>query len=217
VADKNRPSQGGSRRVTPKSTPSTKGRRIRSRDVLVVALLTAGLLAGLVMAVFGAGGQSDPTTTTSTSTDANGEATSATLPLDDLSLGAIESWSGLEVPDGAEDFLTARMGDSQLDVTFTMPSEDEAAFVAGSGLSEPQPGERQILHSSPLWKLNPGDDDEGTASDTPEADDPSTSEGPIPAVVIRGVADRHDDVLRAVELVDEGPGTVRVRIVLTAA
>ena len=51
MADKNRPSQGGSRRVTPKSTPSTKGRRIRSRDVLVVALLTAGLLAGLVMAV----------------------------------------------------------------------------------------------------------------------------------------------------------------------
>ena len=74
-----------------------------------------------------------------------------------------------------------------------MAPEEEAAFIEASGLPEPVDDERVILHSSPLWKLNPDD-----------------------AAVIRGAADDAGAVERAVELVDEGD-RVRARVVIISA
>lgn len=211
----------GSRRVTPRATPAAPARRVRPRDVIVVALLVAGLLAGTLLVIFGGDTSTDPTTTDPAEAGAQG----GTLPLDDLSLEAVEGWSGLRVPDGAEGFLTARVGEGQLDVTFTMSPEDEASFIEGSGLPEPEPGQRKILHTSPLWKLNPGAED-AEPPEPPEPQEeaggtdgagPTTTAPPVTSLEIRGAADRHGDVVRAVELVEEEPGTIRARIVLTAA
>jgi hypothetical protein len=139
----------------------------------------------------------------------------ASIPTDDLSLAAVEGWSGLDIPEAAEGFLTARAGADQLDLTFTMAPEDEQAFVRSSALPEPLPGRRYVLHSSPLWKLNPGSDD---APDTPDDSPTDTEVGPtVPAPVIRGTADSRAGITRVVELVDEAPGVVRARVVLTVS
>lgn len=114
-----------------------------------------------------------------------------TLAIDDLSIAGVEELSGLDVPEEATDFLTARLEDDrQLDVTFTMPPGAEASFLSGSRLPPLAEGARVLLHASPLWKLNP----DGT---------------------LRGAADVSDGVNRAVELVPEGD-RVRVRITLQA-
>lgn len=130
---------------------------------------------------------SGPSTTVPT-----GSETGPTLPLDDTSQEAVEKLSGLEFPTGTADFLSARLDDgTQLDVTFTMPPADQAAFVTASGLPELESGQRVVTHSSPLWKLNP----EGTIS---------------------GAADTNGSVGRAVEVVPEGD-RLRARVVITPA
>lgn len=177
--------------------------------MIIVAVLLAGLLSGLVLVVVGGG---TPTPTTA-------EGTSGTLP-GDLSRESVEAWSGLVLPPSAEEFLTATVG-SQLDVTFTMAPEDVDTFVEGSALPAPQPERRVVLHSSPLWKLNPTADPdrdagEGAETGTPagesEADDAETA---VPSSEIRGVTDVRGTVGRSVELVPEG-GLVRARVVLLA-
>jgi hypothetical protein len=187
---------------------------------VIIGLLLLGLVAGVVLVV--TGGSADDDTP-----DADGTEPTATLPFDRVSMADIEEWSGLDVPDDAEGFLTARVGDGQLDVTFAMASDDEAGFVSGSALPEPVAGERQVLHSSPLWKLNPGaesDEDSPATEPTAPADstDTTLAEAPdadtevVADVAVRATADTHEDIRRAVELVDEGTDTVRARIVLTA-
>lgn len=205
----------------------TRRPRIRRRDVIAIALLGAGLAAGLLLVVFG--GADEPA---GRGADGDADAPTGTLPLDDVTAAGIERWSGLDLPAETSDLLTARVGEAQLDLTFTMAPEDEAAFVEGSGLPELQPGRRYVLHSSPLWRLNPGGDT-STASSTapgapsdsgstvaPERPEPDGSTAPegstAPAPVVRGAADVHDGVARAVELVEES-GRVRARIVLTPA
>jgi len=117
------------------------------------------------------------------------------LPLDDLSQPAVAELGGLAVPTDATEFLTARLDDDrQLDITFTMPAAAVDAFVQGSGLPEPVADQRVVLHSSPLWKLNP---DAGTP--------------------VSGTNDTAGEVNRSVELVSEGDGVVRARVVLTSA
>lgn len=179
----------------------------RRRDVVIVALLVAGLLGSLVLVIFGG---SDPAALPD---DAGGR---PSLPVEDLSLAGIAEWSGLAIPADAADFLTARPSDTQLDVTFTIPAEDEDDFVEASGLDAPVAGARLVLHSSPLWKLNPGSDDETGSTDVP-ATDPTVSSTVAEGPEIRGVADVHDGITRVVELYDESPGVVRARIVLTPA
>lgn len=124
--------------------------------------------------------------------DAGDGDTSATLDLSDTSQAGVETLTGLEFPEGTNGFLTARLeDDSQLDITALIPAEQESAFLAASGLEQPEAGRAVITHSSPLWELEPG----GT---------------------VRGVSDRHEDLLRRVELLDE-EGAVRVRAVVTPA
>ncbi|MFV0318009.1 MAG: hypothetical protein ACK5O2_13745 [Microthrixaceae bacterium] len=114
------------------------------------------------------------------------------LPIGNTDMASVEELAAIEVPGGAQDFLTARLDDdTQLDVTFTIDPTDEAGFIDGSGFTEPVDGERVITHSSPLWDLNV----DGT---------------------VRGVADTAGGVTRAVELLGEGERT-RVRLVLTRA
>ncbi len=156
----------------------------------VVAL--ALVVLGIVLVV--AGGDDDaaaPSSTTSTTVRTGDGPTPVTLPLRDTSEAALSDLTGLVLPAGSSDFLTARLADgTQLDITFTIPADAVDAFVSASGLPAPVAGRRVVDHSTPLWKLNP----EGTIS---------------------GAADRHGTVARAVELVPEG-GRVRVRVVVTA-
>lgn len=153
-----------------------------------VALLVLAVV-GLVLVL--TGGDDGEAAGGEVSTTSGPQRPRSTLPLDDLSVAGVEQLSGLAIPDDAADFLTAKLAQNrQLDVTFTMDAEDVEAFAADSGLPPLAPDARVILHSSPLWKLNPG--------------------GPI-----RGAADVRDGVNRAVELVDED-GRVRARISLQA-
>lgn len=190
--------------------------RVRTRDLVIVGVLLLGLLAGLVLVI--TGGASAP--------PEESVATRATLP-EDTSLDALEEWAGFAFPEGTTDLLTARPGAEQLDVTFTLPSEAEQAFVEGSGLPELVLGERQVLHSSPLWRLNAGEDDQesggqGSGEGTTTSTAPSTAEPPTsasttaPQPEIRGANDVHEGVRRAVEVLEESPGTLRVRAVLVA-
>ena len=156
---------------------------------LLGALAVVLVVVGIVLVVTGDDEPTGPSTTTTTVAD--GQAPTATLPLDDTS---VEGVSSLVVPDGAKDFLTAATENkAQLDVTFTLPSDQVDAFVSGSGFPALAEGEKVVTHSSPLWKLNP----EGTES------------GAADSVTVDGVT-----VVRAVETVPEGD-RVRVRLVLT--
>lgn len=159
---------------------------------LLGALAVVLVVVGIVLVVTGDDEPTGPSTTTTTVAD--GQAPTATLPLDDTSVEGVSSMAGLVVPDGAKDFLTAATENkAQLDVTFTLPSDQVDAFVSGSGFPALVEGEKVVTHSSPLWKLNP----EGTES------------GAADSVTVDGVT-----VVRAVETVPEGD-RVRVRLVLT--
>lgn len=159
---------------------------------LLGALAVVLVVVGIVLVVTGDDEPTGPSTTTTTVAD--GQAPTATLPLDDTSVKGVSSMAGLVVPDGAKDFLTAATENkAQLDVTFTLPSDQVATFVSGSGFPALAEGEKVVTHSSPLWKLNP----EGTES------------GAADSVTVDGVT-----VVRAVETVPEGD-RVRVRLVLT--
>jgi len=159
---------------------------------LLGALAVVLVVVGIVLVVTGDDEPTGPSTTTTTVAD--GQAPTATLPLDDTSVEGVSSMAGLVVPDGAKDFLTAATENkAQLDVTFTLPSDQVEAFVSGSGFPALVEGEKVVTHSSPLWKLNP----EGTES------------GAAGSVTVDGVT-----VVRAVETVPEGD-RVRVRLVLT--
>ncbi len=161
----------------------------RRRNIVVAIVLGVGLVVGVALVV--TGGDDPPPTTTEAPTTAP----LAPLPLDDLSGAAISEFTGLVVPADATDFLTARLDDDrQLDLTFVTTPEGAATFVEASGLPEPVPDERIVLHSSPLWKLNPEDE-----------------------VSLRSTQDTTDGIRRVVELLESTDGTVRARVVITSA
>lgn len=161
--------------------------------------LAAGLALGIGLVIIG-GNEADtpaPSTTTAPATEGDAPASTATpgvtLPLTDLSAAAVSQLTGLVFPADMTEFLTAKLDtDTQLDVTFVMPTASTAAFLADSGLPAPTADERLILHSSPLWKLNP---DEGTTLSSTQGD--------------------AGGVRRVVELLGDGSGTIRARIVIT--
>jgi hypothetical protein len=162
----------------------------RRRNIVVAIVLGVGLVVGVALVVTGGGG-TDATTTTQAPTTAP----TAPLPLDDLSSAGISGFTGLIVPADATDFLTARLdSDRQLDLTFVTTPEGAASFIEASGLPEPVADERIVLHSSPLWKLNPEDE-----------------------VSLRSTQDTVDGVHRAVELLESTDGSVRARVVITSA
>ncbi len=116
-----------------------------------------------------------------------------TLPLDDLSVTALSELAGLNFPTDMTEFLTSRRDTNrQLDLTFVIPTTSAATFLADSGLPAPVANKRIVLHSSPLWKVNP---EEGSTL--------SSSQG------------KFGSVNRAVELVGEGPDLIRARVVIT--
>ena len=180
--------------------------RPRGRTNLVIGLvLFAGLVLALGLIILGGGDDTsdedaDPTSSTTTSTLAT-PPPGVTLPLEQLSASAVAQLTGLAFPPDMTDFLTARLdGDTQLDVTFVMPEAAVAEFIESSGLPAPTADERLVLHSSPLWKVYP---DVGTTlSSTADTTDPT---------------DTTDSVRRVVELIGDGSGTIRARIVITPA
>lgn len=175
--------------------------RGRANGLIAIALL-AGLVLGLGLIFLPADSSDDAPdrepSPEATLADEDPDATDpptpgVTLPLQDLSADAVEEFTGLRFPADMTEFLTAKLdSNTQLDITFDMPTASTEAFLSESGLPAPTPDERLILHSSPMWKLNP---DEGTTLSS------STS-------VAEGVR-------RVVELVGDGSGTIVVRIVVT--
>lgn len=176
----------------------------RLLPVLLGAAAVALVVIGVVLVVTdtdtetpapapdGRSGGTDATDATPGGT-ADGSAPAVTLPLQDTSQAAVEDLTGLVLPAGTADFLTAQLDDgTQLDVTFTIPVAAADSFVSASGLPTPVEGDRVVIHSSPLWKLNP----EGA---------------------IRGALDTSGQVSRAVELVPEGTDRLRARVVITPA
>ncbi len=113
-----------------------------------------------------------------------------------MSAGAVTKLTGLVFPAAMTNFLTAELeGGSQLDITFVMAADQVPDFVKSSGLPEPAQDKRLILHSSPLWKLNPDED-----------------------TTLSSAQDDHGDVHRVVELLtnkETGADHVRARIVIT--
>ncbi len=173
----------------------------RTRNSLIGALLAAGLVVGLFLVVTGADDTDDTDENVPTEGTSKDPATSVVErggPLElpaELTQDAVAALSGLAIPATATEFLTARLDDDrQLDVTFVLPADSVDAFVTESGLPEPEDDRRVVLHSSPLWKLNP---DDGTT--------------------IRGTSDSVDGVNRSVELLVAEDGSVRARVVLTSA
>jgi hypothetical protein len=168
------------------------------KDVLVAIFLVAGLALGVGLVVLGSE-DSDAPSAPSTTAEAEDQTPvrtatpGVTLPLSDLSEAAVSELSGLVFPADMSEFLTAKLDtDTQLDVTFVMPAASTAAFVADSGLPAPTADERLILHSSPLWKLNP---DEGTTLSSTQGD--------------------AGGVHRVVELIGDDSENIRVRVVVT--
>ncbi len=191
------------------TAPRTGATR-RRNNLIVLVVLLAGLVLGMTLVVFGGDGDDDatadgpvlggtqPVDDDVTAPGIEGEDDPrGVLPLDDVefTVAGIEEYTGIVVPDDAEGFLTGRLdNDRQLDVTFLFPAEDEAEFLEASQLPEPVEGQRVVLHGSALWDLNPPG-----------------------GVEIRGATDTFDDVRRAFELVEETPGVLRARIVITSA
>lgn len=158
------------------------------RRRLLGAATVVIVVVGIVLVV--TGGDDAPTAPSTTTTSlAPGETPTPTLALSDTSMAGVAELAGLALPDSTSDFLTAAPeGRTQLDVTFTLATDDLDGFVSGSGF--PALGDKRVItHSSPLWKVNP--------------------EGEV-----RGAADRTGSVARAVEGVAED-GRMRVRLVLT--
>lgn len=164
------------------------------RNVIIAIVLVAGFALGVGLVLIPDRSGDDTATTTTVPTGDTVLPAGDPLEVDDLSSAGVAEFAELALPASVADFQTAVTESySQLDVTFTIPTADEAAFLEGSGLGSPT-AERTIMHSSPLWKLNADGDSE-----------------------IRGVADTTGGVNRAVELVPEGDGVTRVRLVLTPA
>ncbi|MGB3412303.1 MAG: hypothetical protein WBA45_14035 [Microthrixaceae bacterium] len=175
----------------------SSGRRFRSTaNVLVAIFLTAGLILGIGLVVLGGGSDKAPAEAPKSSNSSTPTAPRRELPLDDLSAGALTKLTGLVFPTAMTDFLTAELeGGSQLDITFVMATELVADFVKASGLPKPAQDKRLILHSSPLWKLNPEED-----------------------TTLSSAQDDHGEVHRVVELLtnnETGADQVRARIVIT--
>ena len=172
----------------------------RTRNSLIGGVLSAGLVIGLFLVVTGGSADSPDATAptepggTATTEPTTERAEPLALPAE-LTQEAVATLSGLAIPATASEFLTARLdSDRQLDVTFVIPADSVDAFLADSGLETPEDDRRVVLHSSPLWKLNP---------------DPGTT--------LAGTSDTVDDINRAVELLTAADGSVRVRAVLTSA
>ncbi len=179
--------------TTEQPTPRHRRGLGQRRNVIIGIVLVAGFALGVGLVLIP--GDDDSTTPATDATAPRAEATPLDVDVEDLSAATVEELTGLVFPASAEGFQSAITEDlTQLDVTFDIPESAEAEFLEASGLAEPVEGERKILHSSPMWKLNAGDDD----------------------AVFRGVADETDQVRRAVELVSNDDGTTTVRIVITA-
>jgi len=103
-----------------------------------------------------------------------------------LTRDEIEERSGVTLPASVEGFRATRTATDQLQVTATVTDGDGARLADDLGLEADR---RVVTHSSPLWELNPG----GT---------------------IRGGTSRHEEVERAVEVIDDDGSRSTVRMIL---
>lgn len=158
---------------------------------VVLAVLT---VLGLWLVFTSGSDDGDPGNTGSGNTGSGNTASDnpERLAIGETDIDSVSELAGLSLPDSTGDFMSARLDDdSQLDVSFTIATDDEAVFLDESGIPEPQQDQRVITHTSPLWDLNVD-------------------------ATIRGTADTTGDVTRALELTEED-GRTRVRLVITPA
>lgn len=95
--------------------------------------------------------------------------------------------AGIVFPESTAGFRLVRLGNNQVDVTFTISPDDVDEFASGTGV-ELTVGERAIVHASPLWDV---------AVTKP----------------LRGGSSTLDGIRRDVEVVDDGAiATVRLSL-----
>ncbi len=84
------------------------------------------------------------------------ESETSALGFEDSSIDEVARRAGFDFPGSTEEFLTAQPdGQAQMDITFTAEESEVDEFLVDSNLPPKKAGERVILHSSPLWELNP--------------------------------------------------------------
>jgi hypothetical protein len=122
----------------------------RSRHVSLKAVSLAAVLVWVI--VVGACSSSTSERGSGSTTTAAGKA----LPfVDSPSQAVLAAAAGLTFPDSVAGYRSVRVTTSELNVSFTVAAADLDAFVTGSHLGTLTPNKRIILHSSPVWDLNP--------------------------------------------------------------
>jgi hypothetical protein len=92
-----------------------------------------------------AGGSGSTTTTAGQSLPFEGSPSQAVLA----------EAAGLSFPTSVSGYRSVRITGSELNVSFTIAATDVDTFLSGSHLGALTPNKRIILHSSPVWDLNP--------------------------------------------------------------
>jgi hypothetical protein len=82
--------------------------------------------------------------------------TTKSLPFDGSpSQAVLAEAAGLNFPASVSGYRSVRITGSELNVSFTIAATDVDPFVSGSHLGALVANKRIILHSSPVWDLNP--------------------------------------------------------------
>lgn len=145
----------------------------RSTNIALASVALAATLLGLWL-VFSPGSDDSET---------------SALEFEDSGIDEVAKRAGFDFPDSTEEFLTTQPdGQAQMDITFTAEETEVDEFLVDSNLPPAKAGERVILHSSPLWDLNPDSE-------------------------ISSSVGNHGGIGRTVEITDED-GRSRIRIVL---
>lgn len=149
-------------------------KRISPRvNVIIAFALAIGLGLSVTLIVMGSreqgdtgtGGSAESNGTQSGGTGSGGSGATpssrpptATLPDHEATAAGIAEMAGLVFPTEMIEFRSAANPNrQQLDLMFSAPPASVSRFLSDSELPSPTEGERLILHGSPLWELNPGE------------------------------------------------------------
>jgi hypothetical protein len=113
----------------------------------------SGVAISVVVALGAAGCSKSPTAGTSGATTTT---TGQSLPFQGSpSQAVLAEAAGLNFPTSVSGYRSVRITGSELNVSFTIAAADVDMFVSGSHLGTLTANKRIILHSSPVWDLNP--------------------------------------------------------------
>jgi hypothetical protein len=83
--------------------------------------------------------------------------TGPTLPFTAPSATELGDAAGIAFPTSKTGYRSVQLDADQIDVTFQMPAAEVDEFVDASALGPLEEGLRTIVHSSPVWQLDPAE------------------------------------------------------------